>query len=364
MNILNNLLAFKIPENELKYYDFTYSDIEYESVIEKIKGKKMSVNLLAKYLIPYFHTKLFKSIKAPINTELRRSFNLSLGGTGDIFLKLERDNPTGSYKDRETWIVAQYVKLLNISNVSIVSSGNAAISASYYSKLMHINCTCYVPRSTPQGKVDILRQNNANIRYFDGDYATGYRLLVNNNDNALNITSGQFYPRSEGGKSIAYELFIQMSDCPPDIVVVPIGNGSCFSAVWKGFYDLKELGLIKNIPKIVGVVHESCNVLLMCLKNKSLIHKFDSNYPYSYYAEGIVGAESFCIPKVLDIVQRGQGVVYEVNDREIADAVEDLKSKEGLNIEPTSASVLACVKKHFGNSDKNIVLILTGRMYK
>ena len=366
MNILDNLKDFKTGTDDLKYYDYNYIDIDYISVKNKIRNKVLSIDLLNEQLIPYFNSTRLALINPPSITELRKSSKLKLKKEGNIYFKMESDNPTGSYKDRETWIVSQYVTINNINSISIVSSGNAAISASYYSELLNINCYCYVPTSTTKSKVDLLKKYKAKIKYFDGDYATGYRLLADSdsNDEVLNITSGQFSPRTEGGKSIAYEIFLQMSDKIPDIVVVPIGNGSCFSAIWKGFYDLKELKLIRSIPQIVGVVHETCNVLSMCLKNKSLIHKFDSKYPYSYYAEGIVGAESFCIPKVLDIVQRGDGVVYEVNDREIANAVEDLKSKEGINIEPTSASVLACVKKYFGNSDKNIVLILTGRMYK
>lgn len=361
MNVLKHLADYRIQEGDLDYYEYQYFDCDYESVKEKINNSKIDAELLCRNLIPFYLDSNIKTAITPGNTRLIKGKKLSEKYNSAIMFKIESDNPSGSYKDRESWIALHYAISKNKINICIASSGNAAISAAYYANLYGIECTCYVPKSTTEEKIDLIKKYGAKIEYFDGDYAVGYRILANNkNENCLNITTGQLPIRSEGGKSLAFELFTQTISVP-DYIVIPVGNGSCMSALWKGYYDLKELGLIKELPFFIGVVHDTCDVISKCLEGKTLTYKFKKEDLKTCFAEGIVGAESFCSPKIIDIVNSNNGAVYSVNDMDIREAMNELKVTEDISIEPTSAAVWACVKKHLDITNKKIVLVLTGR---
>jgi threonine synthase len=361
MNVLKHLTDYRIQEGDLNYYEYQYFDCDYVSVKEKINNSEIDSELLCRNLIPFYMDSNTKTAKTPGSTGLINGEKLSEKYNSTILFKVESDNPSGSYKDRESWIALHYAVAKIKTKIHIASSGNAAISAAYYAYLYGIECTCYVPKSTTVEKIDLIMKYGAKIEYFDGDYAVGYRLLADNkNENFLNITTGQLPIRSEGGKSLAFELFIQTKSVP-DYIVVPVGNGSCMSALWKGYYDLKELGLIEKLPFFVGVVHDTCDVISKCMENKTITYKFKREDLKTCFAEGIVGAESFCSPKILDIVNSNNGAVYSVNDTEIRDAMNELSSSENINIEPTSAAVWACAKKHLDISNKKVVIVLTGR---
>ena len=165
--------------------------------------------------------------------------------------------------------------------------------------------------------------------------------------------------RTEANKSIAYEIHAQLGGVP-DIIIVPIGNGSCLAGIWKGFYDLKKLKITKSMPKFVGVCHELSNPIKYAMQNLRTSYTLKKN-PSTYYAEGIIGCEAFCSPKIINIVSRGDGVVMEVNDKDIVSMLKELYKAERIHSEPTSAVGLAIsYQLRFKETDK-VVFILTGR---
>ena len=66
----------------------------------------------------------------------------------------------------------------------------------------------------------------------------------------MNINVRPYY--SEGSKTLAYEVAEQLGWRAPDHVVVPIGSGSLFTKVWKGFNELRDVGLIDGGPRRIG----------------------------------------------------------------------------------------------------------------
>ena len=56
----------------------------------------------------------------------------------------------------------------------------------------------------------------------------------------------------EGYKTIAYELFLQLDRRVPDIVLVPTGYAELLFGLFKGFRELRLLGLADRLPRLMS----------------------------------------------------------------------------------------------------------------
>jgi len=276
----------------------------------------------------------------------------------DIYIKNEAQNPTGSFKDRETALVISHAKEQGVKKVVIASSGNAALSAAAYAKKAKIACECFIPKDTSKSKILILKIYNTLINTENGDYEKIYRDLSDKNiSDAVNITSGQNCYREEGSKMVAFEIWEKIS--VPDIIIVPVGNGTLLSAIYKGFFELKKLGLTNKLPKLYGVQVKNCSPLKKAL-DKNIDFKVLNDIPESI-AEGIVAKESYDAPKAIRAIKATDGKVIEVSDEETRKALIKVIKNESIIPEPTSAVVFAALDKiKIGKKKSKIVCILTG----
>jgi threonine synthase len=183
-----------------------------------------------------------------------------LCGLGQVFLKDETRNPTGSFKDRPSSVAISKAKELGVERAVVASSGNAAASAAAYAARAAIPCTVHIQKDACAAKLIQAQEHGAEIVRVEGDYSTAYAAAYHlaNNNNWSNITSTYINPYSfEGDKIIAYELFNEMG--VPDIIVVPIGAGALLYGIWKGFYELTIMGLSDKMPKMIGVQPNGCS---------------------------------------------------------------------------------------------------------
>ena len=57
------------------------------------------------------------------------------------------------------------------------------------------------------------------------------------------------YDNTEGKKTCALEIWENLDRQVPDRVVVPSGDGNILSGIWKGWRDLKAVGLISALAQ-------------------------------------------------------------------------------------------------------------------
>lgn len=275
-----------------------------------------------------------------------------------VYVKNEGANPSGSFKDRESSVILEKAKEFGYKKVFIVSSGNAALSAAIYANKAKIDCECFVPKETSKAKKLILKLYNSNFHLVDADYETIYRRVIDNPpENSWNITGGQNFFRIEGDKKIAFEIWGKIG--VPHYIIVPIGNGALFSAIYKGFKELKKVGLSGKMPKLIGVQIKNAAPVAEALKagKENVILE---NVPESV-AEGIVARESYSSIKVMQIIKSGGGSIVEVTESEVKRALTDIINKESLTPEPTAAVVYAALNKiEIKGSQQRIVCIQTG----
>lgn len=278
----------------------------------------------------------------------------------NVYIKNEGMNPTGNFKDRESALVLAYAHQQGYNNLAIASSGNAALSAALYARIYNIRTTCYVPERTPAPKKNMMSLFGANTHLIGNTYEESYHYLLENLPaGSINITSGVMPLRSDGAKTIAYEIWEDLGETP-DIIVCPAGNGSALAAIFHGFKDLKNWGLIESLPIMVAVQIKGADPIIQAFNKGKWITSL-KNIPASD-CEAIVAEESFCSPKAVSALRESGGFGISVTDHQVIDGLRFAIDNEGVFPEFSSASVFSALlefDKKIRSKDKKIVLINT-----
>jgi threonine synthase len=189
--------------------------------------------------------------------------------------------------------------------------------------------------------------------------------------------------RLEGQKSIMYRILEARDWQSPDWVVVPGGNlGNC-SAFGKAFMEMKELGLIKKIPRLAVINAAGANTLDELYERRNLrwndgrfdatvIQKHyaamdESNYKAHTVASAIEISRPVNLPKALRALAFMNGQVRQVSDEEILEH-RAMVARWGFGCEPASAASVAGLHKLLDEQiisrDETVVCILTGHELK
>ncbi len=166
----------------------------------------------------------------------------------------------------------------------------------------------------------------------------------------------------DGYKTIAYEMARSMRFEAPDYVICPIGGGILISKVFKGFEEMKALGLIDCLPKMVAVQAAGCAPLVKAYEEgKKATEKWENGDTIAF---AIFDPVTFEGVTALDTVRRSGGTAVAVPDEEILEAMRACARMEAVLPEPASAAtVAAAVKlKNAGKiaPDAKIACVLTG----
>ncbi|MGE5353443.1 MAG: threonine synthase [Acidobacteriota bacterium] len=299
------------------------------------------------------------------NTPLLKTHNLEERlGINNIFLKFDGTNPTGSYKDRASYLVSALAKKWGEDKIVVASTGNAASSISGIAAQAHQKVFVFIPSGAPKAKLIQCLQYGAALIPVNGSYDDAFDLSLEFSAMTGFLSRNTAYnPMTlEGKKTAAFEIVNQMKGRHLSQVFLPVGDGVILSGIIKGFMDLKFLGLIEEIPRIIGVQAEK----------SSFIHKafceniYDLNYIAETAADSIsvnVARNAYTAVKDLKNVN---GKVVLVSDGEILDAQKMISESSGIFSEPSSAAAFAGLikMKDDVSEDENTVILLTGHGLK
>ena len=282
-----------------------------------------------------------------------------------VFVKFEGSNPTGSFKDRGMSVAVSLAREAGVSSVVCASTGNTAASMSAYAARAGLRSFVILPEGkVARGKLAQAALHGATILEIEGSFDDALEAVMGASGRNLGLYPlNSFNPwRLEGQKTLAYEVADELG--VPDWMILPMGNAGNISAVWKGFKELRELGLIDGLPRLVGVQAEGASPIARAYRE-------GRNEPL-FVDEPETVATAIRIgrpvnwPKAMRALKESDGVAVEVSDREILEAQREL-GKMGLGVEPASASPYAAylklLGKEIGSSD-TVVLVATGHALK
>ncbi|MGD9761970.1 MAG: threonine synthase [Candidatus Izemoplasmatales bacterium] len=300
-------------------------------------------------------------------TPLLRSNNvMKKYGSKALYFKDDGQNPTQSLKDRASVIACVKALELGQTTIACSSTGNAASSLAGNAARLGIKTVIFVPKRAPLGKLSQLLVFGATVIKVNGDYKKTYNL------SKKAIEHFNWYNRNaainpnliEGKKTVALEIAEQLEFNPTDWVVVSVGDGCTIGGVYKGFYDLLRLGMIKKIPKILGVQSEGCSPFYDAFKKGGELEETEENTIADSIAVGIPRNPV----KGLDAVKKSLGEYIAVSDEEIMQGMKELGKKEGIFAEPAAAASFAGYKKAIINKlikqNETVTVIITGNGLK
>jgi threonine synthase len=285
--------------------------------------------------------------------------------------KWEGANSTGAQKDRGLAVAIAKGRAFGFDAAIIASTGSAGLSSAAYAARAGMKHAVLVSRNAPLAPIAPMAAVGSTVFEVDGTIEDTLELLAAAADK-LGAYETTTYRRanpyqSEGAKTLAYEIFLQHGGVP-DWVVVPVGGGGTLGSVWRGFGDLRDLGLIDRFPRIAGVQPADYDALRIAereglstdaeLRNltwgavpPTILVKLQHTYPYD-------GEEA------LAAIRRSGGAVEVATDEEALAAQRRIGGADGLYAEPSSTVVLTAIENLLGRGaiepGQSVVAVLTG----
>jgi threonine synthase len=275
-------------------------------------------------------------------------------------------NPTLSYKDRASIIVAVKALQMGIDEIAAASTGNAGSSLAGICARLGLKAHLFVPETIPTAKRLQIQAFGAEIYLVKGDYDQAFDL-------SLEISKKRgWYNRNtaynpltiEGKKSAAYDIFIAGGGKVPDIILVPVGDGVIVSGMFKGFWELRRLGWIEKLPRLMAVQSEGSDALVRYLDTGQFEYRLASTR-----ADSICAGAPRNLYMAAHAVKESNGKAVAVSDEEILQAQKFLAQQTGLLVEPAAAASLAGYQKlkskgMIPGSQTRVLLMMTGNGLK
>jgi threonine synthase len=285
-------------------------------------------------------------------------------GLPKLLGKNESQNPTWSFKDRLGTLALSWAKAHNRRGVAISSSGNAGATAAAYAARAGMPCIVFTTRAFPGPMLRFMQSFGAMVvvtptatdRWvLNRAVATEWGFMPVSN--LMNPPIGSHPVAIEGCKTIAYELVEDLGGEVPAAIVIPAAYGDSTSGIYRGFRDLLEAGVIDRLPRIVAV--EAYPSLTQALRE-------NAETPPAVDGSGSL-ATSVATPQgtfqALRALRETNGVAVAVSNEETERARTELREREGLLVEFSSAMPLAAVRKLAADgtlsADDRVVLLVT-----
>ncbi|MBI2953429.1 MAG: threonine synthase [Chloroflexi bacterium] len=281
-------------------------------------------------------------------------------GCGELYLKLEGCNPTGSFKDRGMVVAVAKAVENGAKAVICASTGNTAASSAAYAAAMGLSSIVVVPAGNIAiGKLAQCLMHGAKILAVDGNFDQALNVVVSLTDrHAIALVNSINPHRIEGQKTAAFEVCDALGDAP-DYLAIPVGNAGNITAYWKGFKEYQQLGLAERRPAMLGFEAEG---------SAPIVRDEVVSDPQTVATAIRIGNPASWKSAVAARDESG-GLIDCVSDEEILAAQRLLARLEGVFAEPASAaSVAGLLKLSAAGSldlkERRVVCVLTGHGLK
>ncbi|GAA2067104.1 threonine synthase [Catenulispora yoronensis] len=292
-------------------------------------------------------------------TPLLAAPRLSALTGGEVFVKVEGMNPTGSFKDRGMTTAISLAKQAGAEAVVCASTGNTSSSAAAYATRAGLRPVVLVPAGKiALGKLAQALAHGATQLPVEGNFddclrlacelAAKYPVALVNSVNPV---------RLQGQKTAAFEIVDELGDAP-DIHALPVGNAGNISAYWLGYQEYAKEGPATRTPRMFG---------FQAAGAAPIVNGAPVEHP-----DTIATAIRIGNPASWDMAvaarEASTGVIEAVTDEEILAAHRVLSAEEGVFVEPASAAGVAGVLKlaRAGRLEpgQRIVITVTGHGLK
>lgn len=290
---------------------------------------------------------------------LRANYLSELTGC-DVYLKIEGANPTGSFKDRGMTVAVTDAFHKGQKVLMCASTGNTSASAAAYAARAGLKSAVLIPEGKiAQGKLAQAVMHGAQIIQVRGNFDDCLELVRKTTTEfpEIALVNSVNPMRIEGQKTAAFEIVDCLGDAP-DVHFLPVGNAGNITAYWKGYSEYAEDGVSTQRPVMKGVQAAGAAPLVKgepVLEPETIATAIRIGNPASWQQAVAAKEES-------------GGDFRAQTDEQILEAYRTIAGREGIFVEPASASSVAGLLDAHANGElttgQRIVCTVTGHGLK
>ncbi|MGH2520917.1 MAG: pyridoxal-phosphate dependent enzyme [Anaerolineales bacterium] len=308
-------------------------------------------------------------------TPLIKVTNLGLMlGRPNIFVKDERQTPTGSFKDRQATLAVSVMKEAGLTEAVVASTGNVAISYAAYCARAGIKLYAFLTSLVPAEKMRECALYGAQVIKVTSTYDRAKEIAQE-----FAQQRSMYYDRGlrnvaavESMKTLAYEIAEQLAQAfpyasngrrplaehpfgasgggsshapplwgrAPDWYVQSVSGGLGPVGAMKGFIELYKMGLIDRIPALACIQAEGCAPMAHAFR-QGLPTAEVVRTPRTRIATLATGNPGRGYNLLKGYVEEYGGTIDSVTDEEAYRALHVMAKMEGLSMEPAAAVAFA-----------------------
>ncbi|MBI5667327.1 MAG: threonine synthase [Chloroflexi bacterium] len=328
-------------------YDFDQMDIP--AWVERVKQRRPN---LWRYreVLPIHHAANIVSLGEG-GTPLLKSQALAASlGLKHLYIKDERQGPTGSFKDRQATVAISALKEMGVDELVVASTGNVAIAYAAYCARAGIKLWAFFPSLTPGDKMREAALYGAEVIKITGTYDQTKELAAR-----FAQTKGIFLDRGiksvaaiEAMKTMAYEIAEDLGTelaggerwLAPDWFLQGVSGGMGPIGVSKGFRELVSFGLVDKLPKLGLIQSAGCAPMVEAYQRGQRIATPIDN-PQTIIATLATGNPGRAYEILYEYVNTHGGHFTTATDEDAFTATLILARTDGISVEPATAVTFA-----------------------
>src|SRR5512135_2191918 len=278
-------------------------------------------------------------------------------GHDNIYIKDERQGPTGSFKDRQASLAISSMKEAGITEAVVASTGNVAISYSAYSARAGIKMWAFLTSLVPADKMREVALYGTEVVKVTGTYDHSKEIAA-----AFAAHRGLYIDRGirsiaarQSMKTLAFEVCEQLGWIKnswgkfraPDWYVQAVSGGMGPLGAWRGFEELYQMGFIDRMPKIALIQVEGCAPMVTAFKAGRATPDIVTE-PNTHIATLATGNPGIAHGMLRQIMLDHGGTMESVTDEESFRAMHVMAKMDGVSVEPATAAAFAGLFKLIG----------------
>jgi threonine dehydratase len=285
-------------------------------------------------------------------TPLRRSEALSRATRADVRLKLELEQPTGSYKIRGAFNAAlTLVERFGAHPPRLVtaSAGNHGKALAHAAHELGLPLTVYVPEHAPRTKLDAIRSSGADLRPCPDYDAAERRAKAHGATGETLFISPYSHPDViAGAGTVGLEIHEDWPDV--DTIVVPIGGGGLISGI------ALAARAISRATQVIGVEVEASSPFTHSLAAGRIV-EIDVRPTLADGLAGNLDPDTITFDLVRDHVDR----IVTVSEEDLRSVIRELFSSEELTVEGAGAvGAAALLAGTIDVKDRRVAVVISG----
>jgi threonine synthase len=263
-------------------------------------------------------------------------------GLERLYLKDERQGPTGSFKDRQASVAISVMNEQGIKEVALASTGNVALSYAAYAARAGIKLWTFVVENIPEEKLREISLYGGEVIKVRGTYDQTKAIAAN-----FAKKEGIFLDKGiknvagvEGMKTMAFEIAEQLHWYSPDWYFQGVSGGMGPVGVVRGFEELLEMGLVDKVPSLGIIQPSGCAPMVNAFKAGKLKADPVLN-PQTNIMPLATGDPGQSYEVLKGLVDRYGGTMEEATDADAYATTRLLATTEGISVEPAAALTIA-----------------------